>query len=299
LGFVLPPPPLNQTNVSPKAGMITAGLGHRTADEESRLQAFLMTELPRFESIKGPTDRAEHRIRLKPGPPKQRYRPRNPAMQAIIDQEVDKMLKEGVIEPSTSAWSSPVVIVRKRDGRHRFCIDFRKLNAASEKDAYPLPHIAATLDKLRGARYLTTLDLKSGYWQIPLASESRPATAFTVLGKGLFQFTVMPFGLHSAPATFQRLLDSVIGPDLEPKALVYLDDIVITSQTFEEHLRHLGEVFRRLREAKLRLNSDKCHFCRDSLRYLGHVIERQGIHTDPEKGERDHGVAGAHNRTQG
>jgi hypothetical protein len=135
-------------------------------------------------------------------------------MQAIINTAVDEMLQDGIIKPSKSAWSSPVVIVRKKDGQHRFCIDFRKVNEVTERDAYPLPHITATLDKLRGAKYLSTLDLKNGYWQVPLAASSRPITAFTVPGRGLMQFRVMPFGLHSAPATFQRLLDAVLEPEL-------------------------------------------------------------------------------------
>jgi len=146
-----------------------------------------------------------------------------------------------------------------------------------------LPQINATLDKLRGARYLTTLDLQQGYWQIPLAPESRAVTAFTVPGRGLMQFKVMPFGLHSAPATFQRLLDTILGPELEPHVFAYLDDIIIASPSFEEHLRHLTEVFTRLREARLRLNPAKCRFCVPELKYLGHIINRQGIRTDPEK----------------
>jgi len=176
-----------------------------------------------------------------------------------------------------------MVVVRKRDGTHRFCIDFRRVNEVTTPDAYPLPQITATLDKLRGARYLTTLDLKSGYWQVPLAADSRPLTAFTVPGKGLFQFTVMPFGLHSAPATFQRLLDEVLGPELEPHVFVYLDDIIVINKTFDGHLDTLREVFQRLREAKLRLNPDKCRFCVDRLKYLGHIVDREGIRTDPEK----------------
>jgi len=125
---------------------------------------------------------------------------------------MEEMLENGVIEPSRSAWSSSIVVVKKKDGSYRFCVDFRKVNEVSEKDAYPLPQATATLDKLRRARYLSTLDLKSGYWQVPLHPESRPVTAFTVPGKGLFQFRVMPFGLHSALATFQRLLDGILGP---------------------------------------------------------------------------------------
>jgi len=165
-------------------------------------------------------------------------------MQAIINEEVDEMLTQGMIEPSHSPWNSPIVVVKKKDGKHRFCIDFRRVNDTTHKDAYPLPQITVTLNKLRGARYLSTLDLKSGYWQVPLASESRPVTAFTVPGKGLFQFKVMPFGLHSAPATFQRLLDNVLRPDLEPYVFVYLDDIIVISKTFREHLELLTETFR-------------------------------------------------------
>jgi len=206
------PPPLTPSTNAPAAA-VTEGLTRRTPEEDQRLRNFLAEELPLFEDVTGPTERTRHEIRLKPGalPIKQRYRPRNPAMQAVIDMEVEKMLQEGIIEPFSSPWSSPVVVVRKRDGTHRFCIDFRRVNEITTPDAYPLPQITATLDKLRGAKYLTTLDLKSGYWQVPLAQDSRPLTAFTVPRKGLFQFMVMPFGLHSAPATFQRLLDEVLG----------------------------------------------------------------------------------------
>ncbi|XP_026829827.1 uncharacterized protein LOC105274440 [Ooceraea biroi] len=193
------------------------------------------------------------------------------------------MLRDGVIEPSNSAWSSPVVLVKKKDGSHRFCVDYRRVNDVTERDAYPLPQITATLDKLRGAKYFSTLDLKSGYWQVPLTAGSRPVTAFTVPGKGLMQFRVMPFGLHSAPATFQRLLDQVLGPELEPEVFVYLDDIVICTRTFDRHLTVLREVFCRLREAKLRLNNDKCRFCTSRIKYLGHIVDHDGIRTDPEK----------------
>ncbi|KAM8702049.1 hypothetical protein ACLKA7_001964 [Drosophila subpalustris] len=131
--------------------------------------------------------------------------------------------------------------------------------------------------------YISTLDLKSGYWQIPMARGSREYTAFTVPGRGLFHWKVMPFGLHSAPATFQRALDSVIGPDMEPYAFAYLDDIIVSGASLEEHVRNLGEVLRRLRQANLRLNRAKCKFFRRSLVYLGHVISGEGIHTDPDK----------------
>jgi len=283
-GLTIPPPPKGsrKSAAARKLGRLAAAT--TSAEEARRLQEFLEVELATFEHVQDPTDRAEHVIRVKTDTPiKQRYRPRNPAMQQVIDEEVQEMLQNKVIEPSTSPWSSPIVIVRKRDGRPRFCIDFRRVNDVTERDAYPLPQINATLDKLRGARYLTTLDLQQGYWQIPLAPESRAVTAFTVPGRGLMQFRVMPFGLHSAPATFQRLLDTILGPELEPHVFAYLDDIIIASPTFDEHLRHLSEVFTRLRNARLRLNPAKCRFCVPELKYLGHVINRQGVQTDPEK----------------
>ncbi|KAL7724308.1 hypothetical protein ACLKA6_006056 [Drosophila palustris] len=216
-------------------------------------------------------------------PIKQRYYPKNPAMQRIIDEQVDELLKNNCIEPSKSPHSAPIVLVGKKTGDVRMCIDYRQLNANSIPDAYPLPRIHHILERLRNARYISTLDLKSGYWQIPMARGSREYTAFTVPGRGLFHWKVMPFGLHSAPATFQRALDSVIGPDMEPYAFAYLDDIIVSGASLEEHVRNLGEVLRRLRQANLRLNRAKCKFFRRSLVYLGHVISGEGIHTDPDK----------------
>ena len=144
-------------------------------------------------------------------------------------------------------------------------------------------NINAILDKLRKARYISSLDLKESYWQVPLTLESRPITAFTLPSRGLFQFRVMPFGLHSAPATFQRLMDLVIGPEMDPYCFAYLDDIIVLGETFEHHLTLLQEVFRRLRSANLRLNPEKCQFGRRSLQYLGHLITAEGIRTDSEK----------------
>jgi hypothetical protein len=152
-----------------------------STDEEQRLRQFVSEELPLFDTVRGLTPLAQHEIRLlHPEPVKQRYRPRSPFIQGIIDEEVDKMLAEGVIEPSESSWSSPIVLAKKKDGKYRFCIDFRKVNEVTRKDAYPLPFINVILDKLRRARYISTIDLKSGYWQVPLTPTSKPITAFTV-----------------------------------------------------------------------------------------------------------------------
>ncbi|KAM8702056.1 hypothetical protein ACLKA7_001971 [Drosophila subpalustris] len=253
-------------------------------DLEPWVRDFLEQELAQFETLTGVTYIAEHVITMKDDRPiKQRCYPKNPAMQRIIDEQVDELLKNNCMEPSKSPHSAPIVLVGKKTGYVRMCIDYRQLNAHSIPDAYPLPRIHHILERLRNAKYISTLDLKSGYWQIPMARGSREYTAFTVPGRGLFHWKVMPFGLHSAPATFQRALDSVIGPDMEPFAFAYLDDIIVSGATLEEHIRNLGEVLRRLRQANLRLNRAKCKFFRRSLVYLGHVISGEGIHTDPDK----------------
>lgn len=251
--------------------------------QKVRLEAVVERNKTLMGSSLGCTTLAEHTIVCQAAPIKQRYYPVSPVMQSHIDKELDEMFRLGVIEKSKSPWSSPILMVKKKDGSFRFCVDYRKLNAVTERDSYPLPYITNTLDKLRNAHYLSTLDIKSAYWQIPVAESSRPFTAFTVPGRGLFQFVRMPFGLHNAPATWQRLIDQVLGPELEPKVFTYLDDVVVISQTFEEHLSILEEVFRRIREANLSVNWEKCHFCRSELKYLGYVIDNNGLHVDPDK----------------
>lgn len=254
-------------------------------DEKRILTQFLTIELQLFKKAPGRTNLLEHVIKLKENisPVKQRHYPRNPAMQEVINTEIDTMLKDDVIEESNSPWSSPIVLIKKPSGKYRFCIDFRKVNNLTEKDAYPLPRINTILEKLKKAKFISTLDLQQGYWQVPLSQDSRALTAFTVPGKGLYQFKVMPFGLHSAGATFQRLLDKIIGVELEPKAFCYLDDLIVVSETFGEHVDTLKLVFRRLRDAGLKLNPEKCHFFKTELKYLGHVVNQQGISTDPDK----------------
>lgn len=228
---------------------------------------------------------AEHVIELEPGtkPIKQRYYPVPPFKQKILDTEIEEMLRLGVIEPSKSPWSSPVCLVKKKDDSYRFCIDFRKLNFVTRKDSYPIPYISAILDRLRNARFISSIDIKSAFWQIPLSQSSRELTAFTVPGRNLYQFVRMPFGLTNAPATWQRVVDRVLGADLENNVMVYLDDIIIISRSFSEHLQILGCVFDRLKEAGLVVSVDKCHFCKPELKYLGYVVDSRGLKPDPEK----------------
>ena len=180
------------------------------------------------------------------------------------------MLDAGIIEPSSSEWASPIVLVNKKDGTLRLCIDYRRLNAESQMDAYPMPRIDDLIDRLGKAKFITTLDLMRGYWQVPMASTSRHLTAFTT-PFGLFQFKVMPFGLQGAPATFQRLMDRVL-KGLESYAVAYIDDREIHSRTWGEHLAQVRSVVQRLREAGLTAKPSKCQFGKAQCVYLGHIV---------------------------
>ena len=199
-----------------------------------------------------------------------------------IDNHISKMLEQNIISVSSSPWSSPVVLVRKKDGTTRFCIDYRKLNAVTRKDSYPLPRIDDALDALAGSNYFTTLDLQSGYHQVAMHPASKDKTAF-ISHAGLYEFNVMSFGLTNAPPNFQRLMSRVLH-GLEWKVcLIYIDDIIIFSKTFEEHLFRLRLVFDRLREAGLKLKPTKCYFARNSVNFLGYVVSSSGVSPDPEK----------------
>lgn len=225
----------------------------------------------------------EHKIIAESEPIKQRAYRVSPIVQKHIDSEIKTMLENDIIEPSNSPWSSPVVMVPKKDGSYRFCVDYRRLNKVTKKDAYPIPYIATILDNLRNSQWLSSLDIKSAYWQICLAEDSRELTAFTVSGRGLYQFKRMPFGLTNSPATFQRLVDRLLGPELEPNAFVYLDDIIVATDTFEKHLKVLEKIFERFIEAGLTFSKEKCNFCIPELKYLGYVVSSKGLHVDVDK----------------
>ena len=175
-----------------------------------------------------------------------------------------------------------IVIVRKKDGSARFCVDYRRLNAVTRKDAYPLPRIDDTLNTLLGSQWFSTLDLLSGYRQVEMAEGDREKTAFATQS-GLLEFKVMPFGLCSASATFQRLMDVVLAGVQWSHCLVYLDDIIVVGRNFHDHLQNLSVVLQRLKEANLRLKPAKCSFCKTQVSYLGHIVSRQGVATDLEK----------------
>lgn len=232
----------------------------------------------------GYTTMVEHSITLKDsGPVHQRMYRMPERLLPALKEELDLMLSLGVIERSQSEWSSPVVLVLKKDGSIRFCIDFRKLNAQSNFDAYPTPRLDDLIERIGTAQYITTLDLCRGYWQVPLAPEARQYTAFRT-PQGLFQFTVMPFGLQGAPATFQRLMDQVLR-GAESYSGAYLDDIVVFSQTWEDHLEHLRDIFERLKGAGLTAQPKKCALARREAKYLGYLLGHRVIRPQQDKVE--------------
>ena len=231
----------------------------------------------------GRTDKLQHSINTKGSHPiRQQPRRLPPFRREEVHQLLDDMLSRDIIQPSTSPWASPIVLVKKKDGTTRFCIDYRKLNSVTCRDAYPLPRIDDTLDTLSGSQWFSTLDLLSGYWQVEVAERDREKTAFTT-HEGLFEFKVMPFGLCNAPATFQRLMDLILAGVQWSRCLVYLDDVIVIGRDFDEHLSNLSVVLQKLRESGLQLKPAKCVLCRESVSYLGHTVSREGIATDPEK----------------
>ena len=179
----------------------------------------------------------------------------SPAYGEQVTKELQEMLEEGVIEPSTSEWSSPIVIVKKKDGDIRVCIDYRKVNAKNKFDAYRMPRIDEMLDNIGQSCYITMLDLVKSYWQVPMCAEDKVKTVFSS-PQGLMQFTTMPFGLSGPPATIQRMMDQVLR-GTEEYAGVYLDDIIIYGTDWEEHLRNINEVFKRLGRAGLTVKMKK------------------------------------------
>ncbi len=226
--------------------------------------------------------RYAHRIDVGENPPvKQTPYRVPPSTRQAMNMQVKDMLEKGVVRPSESPWASPVVMPRKADGTRRFCVDLRAVNKLTKKDSYPLPLPSDYLSALEGAKYFSVMDLRSGFWQIPLHEESKPITAF-VTPDGLYEFNVLPFGLSNSPAAFQRMMDSVLGSLKFHGALVYIDDILIYSASVKEHFVLLEQVFERLVKANLKVKESKCKFWMKTVRYLGHLVSPEGISPAPE-----------------
>ena len=275
--------PTWQLATTAKVGTPTFGK-HLTTEELNNLNDLLET----FEdvlSIKpGKTDIIEHHICIVTSTTKPIKLPpyRVPqAYQIMVRQEIQEMLNQGIIEPSVSEWASPIVPILKKDGSLRLCVDYRRLNAISQTNAYPMPRIEDLLDQLGQAYFLSTLDLTRGYWQVPMAKTSCHKTAF-VIPFGQFQFTVMPFGFSGAPSTFQQMMDSLI-KDEHDFAAAYLDDLVIFSSTWENHMQHLRTILQQLCKANLTVKPQKCQLGMAECVYLGHVVGRGVIRPELSK----------------
>lgn len=232
----------------------------------------------------GHTDLIKHEINLTDETPfKEPFRRISPALYQDVREHIAEMLAADAIRLSQSPFSSNVVVVRKKEGSIRLCIDFRKLNLRTVKDAYAIPRIEDSLHLLVGSRFFSKLDLKAGYWQVELKEEDKRKTAFQVGNLGFYECNRMPFGVCNAPATFQRLMERAMGDINLRDCLIYLDDIIIFSDTFESHLDRLDAVFQRIHQQNLKLKAPKCEFFKSEVTYLGHVVSEDGVGTDPEK----------------
>lgn len=199
-----------------------------------------------------------------------------------MESQIKELLGQGWIQPSTSPYGSPIIFVKKKDGGVRMCVDYRAVDKITVRNSYPLTRIDDLLDQLSGAKLVSCLDLQQAYHQIRLNADDVSKTAFTT-PMGLYEYVVLPFGLSNAPSTFQAVINSVIGPGLHNCCLVYLDDIVVFSKSADEHLQHLHAVLSKLQAAHLYAKLSKCKFTLTSIKFLGHVVDGQGITPDPDK----------------
>ncbi|UYV61731.1 hypothetical protein LAZ67_1006186 [Cordylochernes scorpioides] len=245
--------------------------------EQERLKQILAKYTDLFSSRLGRTSLAKHQIHTEDAKPIKHKPYRVSAKErTIIKDQIDEMLEEGIIRQSSSPWSFPVILVKKRDGKYRFCVDYRKLNEVTVKDVYPIPRIDDVMDTLQGSKYFSAIDLKSGYWQVEIEERDKEKTAFTT-AHGLYEFNVMPFGLCNAPATFERNMDNVLGNLRWQICLCYLDDVIIYSSDFPTHIKRLEAVLRCFSESNLKLNAKKCRFAFEELEILGHITNQEGI----------------------
>ncbi|GFW40479.1 retrovirus-related Pol polyprotein from transposon 17.6 [Trichonephila clavipes] len=239
----------------------------------------LFSSLPGLAKVKG------HNLKLKPDfTPKKMHSYRIPiALQQEVDRQINELLHLKLIEPSESEWAHPIVCVSKKNGSIRLCVDYRHLNSFTIADAYPMQNAKDLLFEVGQANYITVLDLTKGYWQIPMAEEAKPYTAF-VTHHGHYQFCVMPFGMKNAGSTFQKVMDQVL---VKHRAYCrsYIDDVAVFSKTWEQHMKHLCVVFQTIQKVGFTINLKKCNFARRRVKFLGHVVGSGQHSPDPGKVE--------------
>ena len=253
--------------------------------EQEKVLLEVKSKFPSFEMRGlGRTKIEKHSIQLVEGsvPIKERHFPISPAVQEIVYAEIDKMIELGVIQESESPWSNRFAVVRKPE-KNRFCLDARKLNARTIKDAYPLQNIEGILSRIDQTEFISSIDLKFAFWQIELEDASKSCTAFTVPGRPLYEFVVMPFGLCNAAQRLCRLMDKVIPQKLRSNVYIYLDDLLVISSNFIQHMTILSEVADCLEKAGLTIGMAKSHFCFKEVKYLGFILGGGCLKTDPER----------------
>ena len=267
--------------------MYKKGIENLTESESEKFKEVLLDYKDTFFNPAGEPGRTTlgmHSIKLKDDTPVKEPPRRVPLYKRqVIDDEIKKLEDKRLIEKSNSPWSSGLVLVQKKDLSWRLCVDYRKLNEKTIKDAYPIPRIEDNIDALCGANWMSVLDLNMAYHQVPMNPADKEKTAFSTPRGGLYQYVTMPFGLCNAGATFQRIIETALRGLQWHILVLYLDDIIVFSKTFEEHLVNLQKVFQRLSDAGLKLKASKCSFFKREVEYLGHIVSTDGVRTDPSK----------------
>ena len=274
-----------QLTKPPKAGHLPEVPGTLDESQKEALNKLLRKYKDVFSKEGDPissTSLVEHEIYTEGPPVRLPFRRQNPLVRAQEQSQVKEMLRDGLIRSSISPWASPVVMVKKKDGSMRLCVDFRKVKYATIKDAYPLSRIDDTLKSLHGAKFFSTLNLKSGYWQVPIREQDKEKTAFLSCSGQLYEFNQLPFRLCNAAATFSRLMDRALAGLAWNKCLYHLDDIIMFSASWEEHLERLRVVFERLRRANVELGAAKCHLTRREVSFLGYKATPEGLEPEPK-----------------
>jgi hypothetical protein len=261
-----------------------------TKEQDTQIRELLLKHQEIFaknDNDIGHCDRVKHRIDLIDDTPfKQPHRRIPPAMVDEVREHLENLLSSGIIRKSKSPFASNIVLVRKKNGKLRMCVDYRMLNKKSVKDSYALPRVEEVFDVLKGSTLFSTIDQKSGYFQVDIEETHKERTAFTAGALGFYEYNRMPFGLSNSPATYQRLMEECLGDYNMKICVIFLDDLIIFSENFEQHLERLDLVLTRLGQCNLKLSSDKCFFLKEKVKFLGHVVGANGVETDPDKIEK-------------